>query len=477
MLKAEMARGYCTPAHELMFAFGLMDLSNAEAGLAFTSLPFMYGAPNPKLKSALVQVQHGAWMASQRDKSTAYKALKRLVQRQVFKVSKKGRYILNTRYGEWLDRNLAPVFAEGSQALQSLQKLMEIRPYWRGTDAGQDIPEADQEEGGTHPQEDTTEGAHTPIEKGAHTPEKWADTPTPGGHTPPQKGAGTPNNGPQSRPGSDGAPQTDSILLLEGVSKQSRSLPPDLRAFCSDVCSLTPAQVEQVESFAGEFELGHLTSAIERLANTKKPANPVGFIRALAGDIAQGGSVSLPSGARTLARFRPQWQLKQRLTNALQPQKQSTNGASPEPKQQLDTIRKAAREAEARGVQGAGEIADAAAREAEKQTQKARQDKRTLELAEAFTQRPHNNQLGVIEFARSNKWLRPFIPEAERWIANGRPEVARCDMAVRFALASLEEDGRKVFDQQEIEGAELETIEATGAPVSRLQMRPNKPLR
>lgn len=454
-LKFDIARGFATPAHELCFACSLMDFNLAEQGVLWSAIPYMYGAPQKKLKSALVQVQTGPWMQAQRDKGNAYRALKSLTRRQVFHATEKGRYILNTRYGEWLDRNGRQVFSEGSEALAGLQTLLAIRPFWRGTDAGQDVPTPDD----APPQvlDDTPEGVAQHPEGCSTTPEKVLDNTPDRCSTTPKKVLDNTHQRPPSHENGTGAAVTDSKCLQEGESKQQRTPPARLFDYAKAVCLLSPSELADLAKIAADVDTDALTAALERLAcATSRPLNPIGYVRSLTTRITQGERITPAKAANTFAEYCRQAATKERLRAAFNDEKRLTSTTEAEAARQYERLAKIARPAMLAGDADAQAIHEAARDAQQRHERKAVRELKMRELAQAFTDRAQSQQLGVIDEARRGRitGARVNIETAEKWIQAGRPAWRAAPIPhLAEALAYLEETGRRYFDPA------LETIE------------------
>jgi hypothetical protein len=441
-----------------------MDFNQAEQGIMWSAIPYMYGAPQKKLKGAIVQVQTGPWMQAQRDKGNAYRALKSLTRRQVFRATEKGRYILNTRYGEWLDKNGRQVFSEGSEALAGLQTLLAIRPYWRGTDAGQDVPTPDAGDAIEQPDDapaqvsdDTPEGVAQHPERCSTTPEKVLDNTPEGCSTTPEKVLHNTHQRPPSPENGTGAAVTDSKCLQEGESKQQRTPPARLFDYAKAVCLLSPNELADLAKIAADVDTDALTAALERLAcATSRPLNPIGYVRSLTTRITQGERITPAKGANTFAEYCRHAATKERLRAAFNDEKRLTSTTEAEAARQAERLAKIARPAMLKGNADAQAIHEAARKAQEHHTRKAERELKMRELAQAFTDRAQSQQLGVIDEARRARitGARVNIETAEKWIQAGRPAWRAAPIPhLAEALAYLEETGRRFFDPA------LETVE------------------
>lgn len=261
---------YAQAANRLLHALAQMDLSQAEAALMFSALPFTTTADKERDEWGIVQVKRGPWLAAQRDKSAAYKALARLIERGVIWQNSKGRHFLENDLAKWRDKNGRAVFFVGSKALDRVRKLDEIHPYWGA--------KTDNEKGDAHPLsrsgDDEAKGTHVPQKvdteppKGGRTSTREVDTrpPEAAANPPAERESGPPRKQQQEREKNNASNGLSSILEY-GIR----------------FAKLLEGDHGQLSGLASKFGRDRIVSALEVLATTSgEKRNPIGYLRTLA---------------------------------------------------------------------------------------------------------------------------------------------------------------------------------------------------
>lgn len=436
---------FATPCHDLLFALAQLDLSQAELGLMLSAIAYMYGTPKQSQKGALIQVRTGPWIAGQRSaRGDCYRALKRLVWRQVITETEKGRYILNTTYGEWRDRTGAQIFQDGSAATERMKTLSDARPFWRDTNTGNapvksvDNPEADgadaTETGAPDGGIDHQEGCDTPPNLvGYTTNDRW--------DTPPNTVGYTTNQGPETAPNAHGQAGANSIIADARKKAAAEGARATLFEFARVVCMLGDSELADLQNIERAHPDAHtIQAALEKLANSKKrPTNVGGWLRALVQRIEKGERLTLPEGAITVESWARQQQRKQALRNAMQLDNTATGTTLDE--STLDA-RKQLEHKE-----------DAARRDAQAEREA---------LADAFAARLRPFQDAAIDEARRGKFPMRVILDAQQWVQDGRRawRDSYHPPATCATLAQLETIARKYLDPH------VETV-AVEAPARR----------